>query len=371
VQRQPVIFFLNGLAAALGVLAAIAVWHGALRASGVVTLVLVSFFVAAACEPAVNRLERRGWRRGAAAGGILGTTILVIVVAGLLVGAGAASQAQDLRDSLPTLAAELERIALDTLGVTVNLDSVVERLEGFNVNKAVGDAAVKSLGVLVNVLAGLLVSFYLIVDGPRLRKGLCSMLPQRLQGEVLRIWDLAVDKTGGYLASKVILAGISALVHGAVFAIVGVPYAIPMALWVGVVSQVVPVIGTYLAIGLPVLLALADQQPGAAIAAVVLATVYQQVENNLLGPRLTAQAVQVHPAVGFVSVLVTVAAIGPAYTLLTIPVVATVQGFVAAYVKTHELIDDPRLEETTADGTERPHRLRRRRFGRDEEIGEQ
>jgi predicted PurR-regulated permease PerM len=119
-----------------------------------------------------------------------------------------------------------------------------------------------------------------------------------------------------------------------------------MGIWVGVVSQVVPVIGTYLAIGLPVILSLAESSPAVAVGAVVAATIYQQVENGLLAPRLTGQAVKVHPAVGFVSVLFVAAALGPAYTLLTIPVVATVQGFIAAYVKTHELIDDPRLEHT-------------------------
>jgi predicted PurR-regulated permease PerM len=160
---------------------------------------------------------------------------------------------------------------------------------------------------------------------------------------VLRVWDLAVDKTGGYLASRVVLAGISALFHGVLFAVVGVPYAVPMALWVGVVSQVVPIIGTYLAIGLPVLLVLADQRPGIAVVVVLVAVVYQQIENTVVAPKLTAQAVEVHPAIGFVGILVTGAALGPVYTLLAIPVIATVQGFFSAYVKTHELIDDPRL----------------------------
>ena len=135
------------------------------------------------------------------------------------------------------------------------------------------------------------------------------MLPQRHQGEVLRVWDLAVEKTGGYIASKVILAAISAVVHAVAFSMLGVPYAIPMGIWVGVVSQIVPVIGTYLAIGLPVILALAETSTAAAVGVVIAATVYQQIENGLLAPRLTGQAVKVHPAVGFVSVLFVAAAL--------------------------------------------------------------
>jgi predicted PurR-regulated permease PerM len=345
-ERRPYVTFISGLMASIGVLTGIALWNGAQRAMNVLTMVLVSFFVSAACEPAVNRLSARGWRRGVAAGLLLGGTLSVVLAAAVAIGAGTLGEMSQLRESLPGLGDELEKLMNDWFGVTVSLDGVVAKLEQVNFGAAVGDAAIKSLGVIGNVLASLLVSFYLIVDGPRLRKRLCALLPQKHQGEVLRVWDLAVEKTGGYIASKVILAAISAAVHTVLFASIGVPYAIPMGLWVGVISQVVPVIGTYLAIGLPVLLALGESSTGAAIGAVIGATIYQQIENSLLAPRLTGQAVKVHPAVGFVSVLVVAAALGPAYTLLTIPVVATVQGFITAYVKTHELIDDPRLEIT-------------------------
>jgi predicted PurR-regulated permease PerM len=339
-------------------------WRAAVRSSGILGLVLVSFFVAAACEPLVNRLARRGWRRGLGAGLILGGSVTVLGAVAFLVGAGALSQISDLRASIPQLADDLEALALRWAGVSVDLDSFAARLQRADVEGAVGSAAVKMLGVIGNVLAGLLISFYLIVDGPRLRKRLCRLLPQRHQGEVLRIWDLAVEKTGGYIRAKVILAGISALVHWIVFVSVGVPYPIPMAIWVGIISQVVPIVGTYLAIGLPVLLALTAEKPGAAVLVVVIATIYQQVENTAIAPRLTSQAVDVHGGVGFVSVLVTAAAFGPAYTLLTIPIVATVQGFITAYIKTHELIDDPRLDTSQLPVTSRREtdELRERRY---------
>ena len=329
--------------ATAGTLLTIALWHALNRASGVLVIVLVSFFVAAACEPLVNRLARRGMRRGLATGIILGGTVTVIGAVLFVVGAAAIGQVQALRDAVPDLAGDLEVLIARWTGTDVNLQGVAQRLQRADVGGAVGDAAINGLRILGNTLAGLLVSFYLVVDGPRLRKRLCGVLPQAHQTEVLRVWDLTVEKTGGYLAAKVVLASVSTILHGVAFSFLGVPYALPLALWVGVVSQVVPVLGTYLAVGLPVLLTLAGGNTGGAIAVVVVATIYQQIENMLLAPRLTAQAVNVHPAVGFVSVLAVAAALGPAYTLLTIPAVATIQGFITAYIKTHELIDDPRL----------------------------
>lgn len=364
--------------ATVGVMGTLIAWRAAVRSSGILALILVSFFVAAACEPVVNRLAARGWRRGLGAGMILGGGMLALGTVGVIAGAGAVSQIGELRDSIPQIADDLESLAFDWAGIDMDLDDFALRLQRADVENVVGNAALKILGVVGNALAGLLVSFYLIVDGPRLRKRLCRLLPQRHQGEVLRVWDLAVEKTGGYIRAKVLLAGISAAVHWAVFAAVGVPYPIPMAIWVGIVSQVVPIVGTYLAVGLPVLLALVADKPGAAVLVVIIATVYQQVENAAISPRLTAQAVDVHAGVGFVSVLLTASAFGPAYTLLTIPVVATVQGFIAAYIKTHELIDDPRLDTSQVPLVARRDReenrwnvLPTRRVRRAPEAGEQ
>jgi predicted PurR-regulated permease PerM len=344
VDIRPLRAVLVAAGATIGVMATLVAWRAAVRSSGILALILVAFFVAAACEPLVNRLAARGWRRGLGAGAILGGAVLLGSAVSVVAGAGALGQIAELRDSVPQIADDLEELALEWTGTQVNLDDFARRLQRADVEGVVGNAALKLLGVLGNALAGLLISFYLIVDGPRLRKRLCRLLPQRHQGEVLRVWDLAVEKTGGYIRAKIILAGIAAAVHWIAFTVVGVPYPIPMAIWVGVVSQIVPIVGTYLAIGLPALLTLAAGKPGAAVLVVLIATIYQQVENGALAPKLTAQAVDVHAGVGFVAVLLTATAFGPAYTLLTIPVVATVQGFITAYIKTHELIDDPRLD---------------------------
>lgn len=330
-------------AATGGVLLALSLWHALGRAAGTLVVVLVSFFVSAACEPVVNKLAARGMRRGAATALLLGGVLVLVTLGAVAAGTAILGQIQDLRAAAPQLADDLQETVLRWTGMKVDLAGLASRLSEREVSDAVTGVAAAGLRLIGNILTGLLVSFYLIVDGPRLRKRLCSMLPQEHQAEVLRIWDLAVEKTGGYLASKVILAGIATAVHAALFTVLGVPYALPMAIWVGLVSQIVPVIGTYLAIGFPMLLVLADGRAGVAVGVLLLATVYQQIENSWLTPRLTAQAVDVHPAIGFVSVLAVGAAFGPAYTLLTIPLVATISGFVSAYVKTHTLIDDPRL----------------------------
>jgi predicted PurR-regulated permease PerM len=69
--------------------------------------------------------------------------------------------------------------------------------------------------------------------------------------------------------------------------------------------------------------------------------VYQQFENYLLQPRITARTVDIHPAVAFGSVIAGTALLGAVGALIAIPVTATLQGFFAAYVRRYE-VTDPR-----------------------------
>src|SRR5690606_13024895 len=54
------------------------------------------------------------------------------------------------------------------------------------------------LGAIFQLLTIALFTFYLVADGPRLRRGICSALPPQAQREVLKVWEIAIAKTGGY-----------------------------------------------------------------------------------------------------------------------------------------------------------------------------
>ena len=124
---------------------------------------------------------------------------------------------------------------------------------------------VTAVGVIFQALSVLLFTYYLVADGPRLRRSICSRLNPARQAKVLQGWELAITKTGGYLYSRALLALLSAFFHWIVFQSIGTPAPIALALWVGLVSQFLPVVGTYLAGVLPVLLTLLDSPLNAAI----------------------------------------------------------------------------------------------------------
>ncbi|AEW96904.1 MULTISPECIES: AI-2E family transporter [Streptomycetaceae] len=317
---------------------------------GLLVDILIAFFGALAVEPAVDRMAARGVRRGV---GTWVVFLVVLIVAGLFV----AALGSLLVDQVTAMIHNLPRYVDDVIGWvnrTFRTDfskGVLQRnvlhsdwLRGYLRSNAVNVLSLSStvVGGLFQLLTVVLFTFYFAADGPRLRRTVCSALPPGRQAEVLRAWEIAVAKTGGYLYSRALMALVSAVAHGVLLVSLGVPYAAALAVWVGVVSQFVPTVGTYLAGGLPVLIAL-TRNPWDALWVLVFVIVYQQFENYLLQPRITARTVDVHPAIAFGSVIAGTALLGAVGALVAIPATATLQGFLGAYVRRYE-VTDPRLE---------------------------
>ncbi|WP_443044665.1 AI-2E family transporter [Streptomyces sp. NBC_01261] len=317
---------------------------------GLLINILIAFFLALAIEPAVSRLAAYGMRRGLAT--FLVFLGLLIVSAGFitLLGSMLAGQIIKMIEDFPDY--------LDSVINWINthfhtdlrrVDIQEGLLHSDWLRKYVQNSATGVLDVSTQVLGGLfqlltigLFSFYFAADGPRLRRALCSVLPPARQAEVLRAWEIAVDKTGGYIYSRGLMALVSGVAHYILLQALGIPYAPVLAVWVGLVSQFIPTIGTYLAGALPMLIAF-TVDPWYALWVLIFVVVYQQFENYMLQPKLTAKTVDIHPAVAFGSVIAGTALLGAVGALISIPAVATLQAFLGAYVKRYAVTDDPRV----------------------------
>lgn len=355
------------------VLAAYALLNMILALRGILVMLLVSLFLAFAMEPAVQWLGRRGWARGLATGAVF--VALLLVGVGLLAAFVplAITQSQDLIASIPRSTDELaERLPfLESLQTsrefTAQLQSFSDGLGDRARELAFGAAGnvvsigATAFGALFQLLSVLLVTFYLVADGPRARAVLARPLPEARQRELLAIWELAVRKTGGYIYSRLLLAVTAAISTAAFLFLLGIPSPIPLGLLVGVVGVFVPVVGTYVG-GIALLLAAFVEAPVKALWVVGFIVVYQQVENYLIAPRVQARTMDVHPAVAFVSVLVGGTLLGAVGALLALPATGIIQALLSTYVRRHELIaelDQVELPRDPAHSASSPTRRRR------------
>ncbi|MFI0481304.1 AI-2E family transporter [Actinomadura sp. 9N215] len=315
-------------------------------------LLLTSLFLAFAIEPAVNWLARRGWRRGPA------TAVMFLVVGvlagGFLGGIGSllATQAMNLIDGFPGYVRHLIGWINSTFGTNLSQDTLFQRLPTVtdtlsrHLSSVAGNVwgiGATAFGVIFKGLGVLLFTFYLSAEGPQFRRTVCSLLPPRRQRQVLWAWEIAVEKTGGYIYSRALLALISGVAHYIAMIGLGVPYAATLALWVGVVSQFIPAVGTYLAGAVPVLIAL-TVAPSTALWMLLFVAAYQQLENYLLQPRITARTLDMHPAVAFGLILAGAAVMGPIGVVLALPAGASLQAFAGAYIRRYDVEEHPLTE---------------------------
>lgn len=316
--------------------------------SGARTLVVnlvVSLFLSFGLEPAVKWLSERGMRRGLATGLVflVGLLLAVGFVAAMLPlvvneAANLVSNAQDIIDGLVSNAQSLPGDLGDTVREALvsfqqDLGQRVPELTE-SVTRGALNIGASVVGTVFNLLTIALVTFYMTADAPKMRAALASRLSPRRKREFLEVWDIAIDKTGGYVYSRVLTLIASAVFHTVAFSLIDLDYAVALGAWVGVVSSLVPVVGTYIAGVLPVVIALAGQ-PSDVIWVLVALTVYQLAENYLIMPRVTAHTLSLHPGVTFVSVLLGASLLGAVGALLAIPAAAIVAALISANAEVH------------------------------------
>ncbi|HVE98348.1 MAG TPA: AI-2E family transporter [Mycobacteriales bacterium] len=320
------------------------------RLRNVLLLVALSFFLGFAIEPAVNRLARRGWARGRATLTVFGALFAVFGAFAAVLGTVVVRQVSDLVEGLPDYVRTAAEFIEDKVGVDLSQADVAGaagqagQLGQLVARNALGFGTTV-LALLFQLLTVATLTFYFAKDGPRMRRAVCSLLPAGRQQEVLRAWDLAIDSTASYVVYRVTLAVLSAVVHVVVLSILDVPSAVALGVWVGVVSQFLPAVGTYLAGVLPVVVAL-TQSPRTALIVLLFVVTYQQVENYVISPPLSARTMKVHPAIGFIAALAGLALFGPIGALLALPVVATTQSFASTYFTRYRVVDNELLEDS-------------------------
>jgi predicted PurR-regulated permease PerM len=315
--------------------------------SNFLVIILVSLFLSFAIEPAVDFLADRGWRRGAATALVF---FIVFVLGGLLVWLMVdlvVQQVRTLVDEAPRLINKAAHWINHRFHTKITTNKIVQKVKSFqgDVAKTAGDVGGRVLSVTSSVVGFIfrgftvaLFTFYLVADGPRMRRTVLSVLPPERQRLVLRLYDIAVRKTGGYLYSRMLLALMSAFFAWIAFSIIGIPSPLALALFMGVVSQFVPVVGTYIGGALPVLIALIGD-PVKAIWVLGYLIVYGQIENYFFAPRISARTMEIHPAVAFGSVIIGGSLLGGIGAILALPAAAIVQAFVSSYIHRYELVE--------------------------------
>ncbi|MEI6622956.1 MAG: AI-2E family transporter [Actinomycetes bacterium] len=311
-------------------------------------LLMLAWLCAIALEPGIRALVARGRSRGVSTaimgGGALLTALVLIWVFGQLF----FTQIAELVEGAPAIAASLiswvnstfhTNFDSNSLTSAVNLTptqiaSWAESLSG-GVFGVIGSLS----SVLFDTVTVLVFGAFLAADMPNFLRAIGGLMPQRAQQIFINVSEITTQKTGGYVISKVILAGLSSVFHAVFFVIIGVPYWLPFALLVGITAQFIPIVGTYIGVLLPVL-ATVFTSPWKAIGIVIFAAVYQQIETYYFTPRVSKKTMDVNPAIALAAVFVGAAIWGPLGAIIGIPLAAAGVAILTTYQRRYELVPE-------------------------------
>jgi predicted PurR-regulated permease PerM len=242
-----------------------------------------------------------------------------------------------------------------------NLDISTETLqqEAAGLPDIIVGAGGTILGGVVSVTTGIfsflffvttvaLFSFYMVAELPKLQRTVLSTMKPDRQRDALHIWDVAVEKMGGYIYSRLILSLLSGTLTALFLTILGVPFAVSLGIWVGVLSQFIPVVGTYLAAILPAVVALSSGGLGTMLWVILYFLGYQQVENYLIAPRITQRTMEIHPAVSIAAIIIGSALFGPIGVILALPMTGIIQALISETRSHHAVILDSGHDSKTA-----------------------
>jgi predicted PurR-regulated permease PerM len=194
--------------------------------------------------------------------------------------------------------------------------------------------------MILDIVLALVISLYLLVDGPRIGKRSLAIIPSQHRVKALFLQDNTSRVLGGYLRGQLTLALIIGILAGVGTALLGLPYAVVLGVLAGL-FELVPMFGPILSVVPAVLVALFMPFP-TVVWVVLLFLVIQQVENNVLAPRISGHAVGLHPLGAMFALLVGFQLAGLLGGLFAVPLAGVLWVLLGAAYRNVVVAEPPR-----------------------------
>ena len=291
-------------------------------------------FLAFSIEPLIRIFVHRGLGRGMAT-----TCAFLVIAAGILFFAIAlvpaiVDGAEELKENIPDYVDDLQDTgASDSL----NADDAIQTAG----NAAEGAASFfERSGKVLSLVGGLAsagfaafmiftFTLYFLVYGRELVDRLSGLLPPSYQAPFVAAVRRIYVVNKGYWYGKFLIGLIAALTTFVTMKLLGLPYAAPLALFVGI-TDLIPNIGATLGT-IPVVIVGLLEEPWKGVVVGAVLILYQQVENNLVTPKVFKETVEIHPFLSVVTVIAFTSLFGIVGALIAVPVTKAIEILVEVF----------------------------------------
>ena len=324
--------FMFGFLATLGALTAYVLSRAIANTSQVIVLILISLFLAVGLNPGVEALRKRGLSRSKA---VVLITIIFILVTGAFTAAVAPPVYKQTTQLVQNAPEYLDQISKnETIAkLDANYHFVEKAKSKLTSSVQDGKLVISTfggvLGVGKSILSGLfslvtvfILTLYFLAALPRITGVAYALVPKSRRERFTKISDEILNRIGGYVGGQLIVAGIAGLATFIAALILGLPYALSLAMVVAL-CDLIPLIGATLGAVVATIVGFVhDTQAG--IAVLIFYIIYQQVENYYIYPRIMKRTVSVPAVVTIIAALMGGSLLGLLGGLLAIPTAAAI-----------------------------------------------
>lgn len=307
--------------------------------------VFTALFLTLALEPAVDRISRYlPWRsRVLAVFIVLILTVAVIGLLGYAIIPPFATQSYRLVQNLPASYAQFVTHnpgAGKAVGSVLNVPSITNALQRYSnqllsVGGSVAIVVRDLFGGIISVVTVLLLTFFMVLEGPRWTTGFWKYVPKKTQERWEHILVQMHGTVTGYVNGNLIKSLIAIVATSVMLVIVGSPDVLALALLVGI-FDLIPLVGATVGAILVCLVVLMLKGVAPAVIMAIFFLIFQQIENNVFQPLIFQKTVEVSPLVTTLALLVGAALAGLVGALIAIPVAASLQILVRYYLSSRK-----------------------------------
>ena len=280
-------------------------------------------------NPLANRLDAMGVKRWQSA---LLLALLLLALMVLFVGLFIPSVVRDalqLAQRLPSgvaslrvkYADEIARVTDWMAGLGTDIPSNLGTRLGSTITSVMSSALTR-LGGLIHILLTPVISFYLIKDKQKILAELRGLFNDKHQRVLYELWTDIHRVLSGYVKGRLLVSVYIGIATGVGCMIIGLPNALTIGIVAGL-FDLIPYFGPWLGGILPVLVALMSPEPIKAVWVIILIVVVQQIEINLITPRIISENVGMHPLLVMFSVLFFGRVMGVMGMIIGVPVMGS------------------------------------------------
>ncbi|MBW8803662.1 MAG: AI-2E family transporter [Catenulisporales bacterium] len=320
--------FAIGLVGGFGVLAAYYLGRTLTNVIDIIVMITMALVLAAGLNPFVEMLSARGFRRRwavamvALAALVLFAGFIIVIAKPLtqqtssLVHNGVPDGLRKLQENSTIQRLDKKYHLIQKIQDWFTTADTTKTLAGgaFGFGKAVLTSVFKAFTILM-------LTVYFLGSLPNMISGGLRLVPRSRRERAADLTDRVLNRVGGYVSGALVVSMCATVASWIAMAIMGIKFALPLALLVGL-TDLIPMIGATFGAFVACTVILLLDSPFKAVAALIFFVLYQQLENYLIYPRVMSRTVDLPPAVAVIAALAGYALLGVSGALLFIPLTA-------------------------------------------------